>query len=120
MYIARVGFIEKRVPMSSTVPMFQMYDDMQEKKIEQKLVKEVKRCGGKCWKFVSPGTDGVPDRIALLYKGKIGFVEVKAPGEDLRPQQKKRKKELEKLGFKVYVLDNEDEIGGIIDEIKNS
>jgi hypothetical protein len=47
-------------------------------------------------------------------------VEVKAPGEDLRPQQKKRKKELEQLGFKVYVLDNEDEIGGIIDEIKNS
>ena len=106
--------------MSSTVPMFQMYDDMQEKKIEQKLVKEVKRCGGKCWKFVSPGTDGVPDRIALLYKGKIGFVEVKAPGKNLRPQQKKRKKELEQLGFKVYVLDNEDEIGGIIDEIKNS
>ena len=47
---------------------------MQEKKIERKLVKEVKRCGGKCWKFVSPGSDGVPDRIALLYKGKIGFI----------------------------------------------
>ena len=93
---------------------------MRESKIEKALRDKVKSQGGKCWKFVSPGTDGVPDRIVLLYKGKIGFVEVKAPGEDLRPQQKKRKKDLEQLGFKVYVLDNESEIGGIIDEIKNS
>ena len=93
---------------------------MREKKIEQKLVNEVKKHHGKCWKFVSPGTDGVPDRIVLLHGGKIAFVEVKAPGEELRPQQRKRKRDLEKLGFKVYVLDNEDEIGGIIDEIHST
>ena len=93
---------------------------MREKKIEQKLVNEVKKNRGKCWKFVSPGTDGVPDRIVLLHGGKIAFVEVKAPGEELRPQQRKRKRDLEKLGFKVYVLDNEDEIGGIIDEIHST
>lgn len=116
----RIGNNRKTSSNRSYCSMFQMYDDMQEKKIEQKLVKEVKRCGGKCWKFVSPGTDGVPDRLVLLYKGKIGFVEVKAPGEELRPQQKKRKKDLEQLGFKVYVLDNESEIGGIIDEIRST
>ena len=93
---------------------------MREKKIEEKLVKEVKRYGGKCWKFVSPGTDGVPDRIVLLHKGRIAFVELKAPGKELRPQQKKRKRELEELGFKVYVLDNEEEIGGIINEIRSA
>jgi hypothetical protein len=32
-------------------------------------------------------------------------VELKAPGEQLRPLQLKRKKQLEKLGFKVYVID---------------
>ena len=93
---------------------------MREKKIEEKLVKEVKHYGGKCWKFVSPGTDGVPDRIVLLHKGRIAFVEVKAPGKELRPQQKKIKRELEELGFKVYVLDNEEEIGGIINEIRST
>ena len=56
---------------------------MRENKIEKALRDKVKSQGGKCWKFVSPGTDGVPDRLVLLYKGKIGFVEVKAPGEEL-------------------------------------
>lgn len=92
---------------------------MQEKKIEQRLVKEVKYAGGKCWKFVSPGTDGVPDRIVLLYKGKVGFVEVKQKGKKLRPIQEKRKKELEQLGFKVFVLDDIEDIGGVIDEIQS-
>lgn len=94
-------------------------DFMQEKKIEQRLVKEVKCVGGKCWKFVSPGTDGVPDRIVLLYEGKVGFVEVKQKGKKLRPIQEKRKKELEQLGFKVFVLDDIEDIGGVIDEIQS-
>lgn len=94
-------------------------DFMQEKKIEQRLVKEVKCSGGKCWKFVSPGTDGVPDRIVLLYEGKVGFVEVKQKGKKLRPIQEKRKKELEQLGFKVFVLDDIEDIGGVIDEIQS-
>lgn len=91
---------------------------MREKQIEQRLVKEIKKLGGVCWKFTSPGTVGVPDRIALLHNGKVFFVEVKAPGKELRPTQVKRKKELESLGFKVYVLDDEGKIGGILDEIR--
>ena len=39
---------------------------MREKVIEQKLVAEVKRRGGICPKWVSPGFDGMPDRIVLL------------------------------------------------------
>ena len=53
---------------------------MREKVIEHKLLTEVKKIGGLALKFVSPGYDGVPDRIVLLPGGKIGFVEVKAPG----------------------------------------
>ncbi len=90
---------------------------MREKEIEKKLVEEITKIGGKCWKFTSPGMSGVPDRIALLHGGKIGFVEVKAPRKTLRPIQRKRKKELEQLGFKVYVLNSIEEIGGIVDEI---
>ncbi len=93
---------------------------MLEKELEAKLVKRIKSLGGLCWKLVSPGTVGVPDRLCLMQKGKIAFVEVKRPGEQLRPMQKKRKKELEELGFKVYVLDNEEKIQEIINEIQTT
>ena len=88
-----------------------------EKKIEQKLIDEVKKKDGLALKFVSPGMDGMPDRLVLIAVGKIGFVEVKAPGEVPRKLQLKRHKKLRSLGFKVYVLDDEKQIGGIIDDI---
>ena len=53
---------------------------MREKQIESKLVKAVRNVGGMCPKLVSPGTDGMPDRLVLLPGCRIGFVEVKAPG----------------------------------------
>ena len=58
---------------------------MREKQIEQRLVKAVKARGGLCPKLVSPGTDGMPDRMVLLPDSHMGFVEVKAPGEKPRP-----------------------------------
>lgn len=88
-----------------------------ESAIEAKLVKEVKKRGGLCLKFVSPSYAGVPDRLILLAFAKIAFVEVKAPGKKPRPLQLKRHKELRALGFRVYVLDDPKQIGGIIDEI---
>lgn len=91
---------------------------MREKEIEQKLVSAVKMMGGICPKLTSPGFDGMPDRLVLLPKRKFGFVEVKAPGEKPRPLQIARHKLLRKLGFKVYVLDDIEQIGGILDEIR--
>ncbi len=93
---------------------------MREKTIEQKFRAAVKAAGGLAVKFTSPGFDGVPDRIVLLHSGKIGFVEVKAPGEKPRPLQLSRYRLLRRLGFKVYVLDDESQIGGIIDEIQST
>lgn len=87
---------------------------------EQKLVKSVKQTGGICPKFVSPGFDGMPDRLVLLPFGKIAFVEVKAPNKKPRPLQRARYKMLKRLGFKVYVLDDEEQIGEIIDEIQTA
>ena len=93
---------------------------MREKEIEQKLVTEVKRMGGICPKFVSPGFVGMPDRIILLPKGKLAFVEVKTPGEKPRPLQLARHKMIRHLGFKVYVLDDEVQIGVIINDIQTT
>ena len=90
---------------------------MREKVIEQKLVSAIKIMGGICPKLTSPGFDGMPDRLVLLPKGKFGFVEVKAPGEKPRPLQIARHKLLRKLGFKVYVLDDIEQINRILDEI---
>jgi hypothetical protein len=90
---------------------------MRERQIEQKLSLMVKKRGGICPKFVSPGFDGVPDRIVLLPEGRIAFVEVKAPGKKPRPLQLARHALLRRLGFQVYILDDENQIGGILDEI---
>ncbi|CDM67824.1 VRR-NUC domain-containing protein [Clostridium bornimense] len=93
---------------------------MIEKWIEQQLVKAVKDIGGIALKIVSPGFDGMPDRLILLPNRKIAFVEVKAPGKTLRPLQEKRKRQLEALGFLVFCLDNLEQIGGILREIQAS
>lgn len=91
---------------------------MREKEIENKLVLAVKNAGGIAPKFVSPGFDGMPDRIILLPGGHIAFIEVKAPGLKPRPLQVARHKLLRRLGFQVYILDDEQQIGGILDEIR--
>ena len=91
-----------------------------EKQIEQKLVTETRKKGGLAVKFVSPGYAGMPDRLVLLPGGKLAFVEVKAPGKKPRPLQLKRKRMLEGLGFPVYVVDNIEQIGGILDEIQST
>ncbi len=93
---------------------------MDEKTLEQKLVKAVKMSGGLCPKFVSPGLDGVPDRIILLPGGHIGFAEIKTTGMKPRPVQMRRKRQLEALGFPVFILDRPEQIGGIIDEIRSA
>lgn len=93
---------------------------MREKIIERKLILEVKRRGGICPKWVSPGFDGVPDRIVLLPGRHFGFVEVKAPGEKPRPLQSSRHRLLAKLGFPTHILDGAEQIGGILDDIQTS
>ena len=90
---------------------------MREKNIESKLVAEVRRRGGLAPKFVSPGLDGVPDRLILLPSAKAAFAELKAPGKTLRPLQAVRKRQLEALGFRVFVIDSTEQIGGVLDEL---
>lgn len=91
---------------------------MREREVEAALVKAVKTRGGICPKWVSPGLDGVPDRIVLLPGGKVGFVELKAPGERPRKLQIARMRQLEKLGYKTFVCDDVELIDGILSEIE--
>ena len=92
---------------------------MREKITERKLVEAVKAMGGIAPKFVSPGFDGMPDRLVLLPDGKCGFVEVKRHGEKPRPLQESRHGLLRRLGYKVFVIDSAERIGGVIDAIQS-
>lgn len=89
---------------------------MTEKYIEKRLREEVEKLGGKAFKFSSPGNSGVPDRI-VLYRGRCFFVELKRPGESLRPLQKAMVKQFKKLGFRVYVIDSIEKVREFIDEV---
>lgn len=91
---------------------------MRESTIEKKLVTATKAAGGIAPKFTSPGFDGMPDRLVLLPNGKMGFAELKAPGKKPRPLQEARHNLLRRLGFNVYVIDSAEQIGSVIDEIR--
>lgn len=89
---------------------------MREREIEKHLIRQVERHSGLAVKFISPGRSGIPDRVVLAAKGRLAFVELKAPGEKLRPIQQRRKEELEALGFMVRVIDRYSEVDSFIEE----
>lgn len=83
---------------------------MLEKDIEKILVKGVKRLGGCAYKWVSPGKDGVPDRIVVLPGGIIWFAELKADKGVVSPRQEYQLRYLESLGLNTIVLRGETEV----------
>ena len=90
---------------------------MREKDIEKELAARTKTMGGIAPKFISPGFDGMPDRLVLLPSGRMGFVELKAPGKKPRALQLARHRLLRRLGFKVYVIAKIDQIDSVLEEI---
>ena len=67
--------------------------------------------------IVSPGHNGVPDRLVFMPGGRIYLVELKAPGKKLSPLQLKWKARFEKLGFNYYVIDSYEGVEVFINEI---
>lgn len=90
---------------------------MKEKHLENQLKKSVAAIGGICWKLVSPGVGGVPDRICLK-SGRVIFAEVKAPGAKPRPIQNRRIKQLQNQGFQVFVVDSVDGIAEVTNALQ--
>lgn len=60
---------------------------MTESQIEKWLGKQLRMMGCLYYKFVSPGTDGVPDRIIITPDGAIVFVELKTTDGKLSRMQ---------------------------------
>lgn len=92
---------------------------MREARIESGIVTECKKRGGVCWKWVSPGRRGVPDRICIFPGGKIVFVETKRPDvKDGRSAgQKKVFEILTALGCVVRVCNTGESFRDVLKEL---
>lgn len=92
---------------------------MREYVVENEFVKAVRAAGGVAYKLTSQTANGLPDRLVLFFPGKCVFVELKAPGKQLRPLQRKRRYQLMKLGFPVLCVDRFSQIKPVIAAIQS-
>lgn len=90
---------------------------MKEKEIETYLRMRISSFGGRAYKFISPGNDGVPDRLVCLPGGKVIFVELKTTGGKLRPLQAVQIRRLQDLGFPVLVVDSKNQVDKLIESL---
>lgn len=88
--------------------------EIRESRVEAYLVREVKRLGGRCPKWVSPMESGVPDRIALIPCLRAWFIETKRPGKRLEGLQIDWNVYLNDHGFNTACLDTIGAVAGWI------
>lgn len=91
---------------------------MRERTIEARLGKEVRELGCLYYKFVSPGNDGVPDRIIITPKGRIFFVELKRDDGVLSRMQAVQIKKLRRNHCHVRVIYGMEGVKHIMTEIR--
>lgn len=92
---------------------------MLEREIEKKLVDGVRKLGGRAYKFVSPGNDGVPDRIVVLPQRGPKFIELKTEYGRLSDLQKVQIKRLRNLGQDVRVLYGLRDVERFLEEMRH-
>lgn len=90
---------------------------MKESSIEAKLVRMVRAKGGLCYKFVSPGNPGVPDRIVITPVGRTIYVELKTEVGRLAAVQKWQQEEMRKRGAEVRTLKGLDQVRAFVEEV---
>ena len=93
---------------------------MLEKDIEKYLRQRIESIGGLCLKLTSPSMNGLPDRLVIIPGGRIVFVELKAPGQKLRPLQVRALRRLYNLKAEAYVIDNKKDIDYFIYNITHN
>ena len=91
---------------------------MREYVVENEFVKAVRMTGGVAYKLNSLTANGLPDRLVLFPPGKTLFVELKAPGKQMRPLQVKRRRQLQSLGFPVLCIDRFSQIKPVIEAVR--
>ena len=84
---------------------------MLEKQIERYLVKTCKEYGGMCIKLT--GYVGIPDRLVMTGDGRVMFVELKRPGQRLRPEQEAWQGKLKRMGFEAVMIDSYEKVDSL-------
>ena len=79
---------------------------MVESEVEKAIRLYAESKGCLFWKFTSPGTKGVMDRLVIAPGNRSALLEVKRPGKKPYPIQLKRKREVEERGMMVDWVDN--------------
>lgn len=92
---------------------------MREAKIEQRLRRVLEALGCLVYKFVSPGNNGVPDRIVITPNGGVIFVELKTTEGRLRPEQKLQLRRLSEHSMKTVVIYGKTDADNFVREIEN-
>jgi hypothetical protein len=95
---------------------------MRESVIEKYLVKQVRSAGGDAFKWSSPSTRGVPDRLCIFPKGVVVAVELKAlgRGDSLTALQKHQINRLRLFGLRVEVIDSKEGVDLLIVEVMSN
>lgn len=88
-----------------------------EKKLEKKARLEIQKMGGELLKF-RPFQDGYPDRIALMPKGQVWFVEFKDRGKKPNKLQQYQIIKLTMMGYRVWVVESEDVLKKFLNEVR--
>ena len=92
---------------------------MLEREIEKKLADGVRKLGGRAYKFVSPGNDGVPDRIVVLPGRVPKLIELKTETGRLSSLQNVQIKKLKDLGQDVRVLYGLEDVKRFLEGMQN-
>ncbi len=97
---------------------FEKLKEVKESKIENYLVKEIRKLKGRAYKFESPSNAGVPDRLCFLPGGVSFLIETKRPEGKLRPLQRVQINRIKGYGQIVEVLDTKEKIDVFLDKYK--
>ncbi|MDQ0254914.1 hypothetical protein J2S74_002296 [Evansella vedderi] len=89
---------------------------IRERDIENYFREEVRKAGGRAYKFESPGNIGVPDRLVLFPGKRVYFVEMKAPGKKPTKNQIGQHRKINSFGHTVLVIDSKEGIDEFIQE----
>jgi len=89
---------------------------MLEKDIERKVCEYARSKGCLAYKFTSPNRAAVPDRL-FIFKGKVWFIEFKAPGARATKPQLREHSILAEHYLDVFVIDDV-EMGKMIIDAK--
>jgi hypothetical protein len=92
---------------------------IRERRVETYLDEQVTALGGLTRKWVSPGRDGVPDRICIV-KGHFYLVEVKTIDGHLSPAQVREHKRLREAGAEVLTVYGAQDVNMFIQAVKAS